>query len=644
MKKSLKMAAAVAGLLATNAAHADTIQYGALEELFGEPVTTSATGAPQRATDAPVPMTIITQEDIRRSGALDLPGVLHNLAGVSVERNGTMASGVAIRGYNSSYSPRILVLVNGRQVYLDDYGRTSWANVPVQLGEIRQIEVVKGPSTALFGFNAVSGVINILTYNPLYDDVSYAEARYGSNNYREASFAQSAKWGDNAGIRLSGGIARADEFEDGERQGAPDPRRESVLVDTAYQVSDMVQVGFEASYTNSKFGEQITGTTLTPSQYRTYSLKGTASVDTDAGLTSFSLYQNTLDANLTGSLPLDQQVLVAELEHLFTVGSDHTFRAAAEYRTNELEYSPNNLNAGKVSYEVASVGGMWNWVINDQWTWNNALRADFLTLEREGPVLGVSPFTNAQYDRDLTEYSANSGLVFRASDDDTIRLSYGRGVMVPALLEFGLNLFPFAGTPYLDPSIVSNVDLGWDHKMTGFADLLRVNVFAQKTENLRDFAGQAVTLPGPTVLMVTRNSGDSEVYGIEIGLEGHVGDAWTWDANYSLAEIDDSISPGVVQNFEDAVSNHKANLHVGYQDGPWTVDGFLTYVSEHKVEVTGTLFDVNAYVDANVRAAYEISDGIELSLIGRGLLGEDHQEALGSDVDRQLFANIRFDF
>jgi len=178
MKKSAKSFAVAAALVtASSAAHADTIQYGALEELFGEPVTTSATGAPQRATDAPVPMTIITQEDIRRSGAYDIPGVLRDVVGVNVQRHSTFGADVGVRGYNQNFSPRILVLVNGRQVYLDDYGRTSWANIPVQLGEIRQIEVVKGPSTALFGFNAISGVINILTFNPLYDDVSVAEVR-----------------------------------------------------------------------------------------------------------------------------------------------------------------------------------------------------------------------------------------------------------------------------------------------------------------------------------------------------------------------------------------------------------------------------------------------------------------------------------
>ncbi len=98
---------------------AETIDYGALEMLFGEPVTTSATGSPLRATEAPVTMDIITAEDIRRSGAQDVPSLLGRLAGVHLLPQGVGTTDVGVRGYNQPYSPRLLVLVNGRQVYLD---------------------------------------------------------------------------------------------------------------------------------------------------------------------------------------------------------------------------------------------------------------------------------------------------------------------------------------------------------------------------------------------------------------------------------------------------------------------------------------------------------------------------------------------
>ena len=79
----LSVAAAATFVLgAAQAARAQSIDYGSLEQLFDEPVTTSATGSPQRATDVPVDMSIITAADIQRSGATDLPTATTNCSGV----------------------------------------------------------------------------------------------------------------------------------------------------------------------------------------------------------------------------------------------------------------------------------------------------------------------------------------------------------------------------------------------------------------------------------------------------------------------------------------------------------------------------------------------------------------------------------
>src|SRR5579864_2570722 len=87
MKKQCLLAGAtslVMTLASVSAARAQSIDYGSLQQLFNEPVTTSATGTPQRVTDAPVDMTIITADDIKRSGATDLPTILSRVAGVDV--------------------------------------------------------------------------------------------------------------------------------------------------------------------------------------------------------------------------------------------------------------------------------------------------------------------------------------------------------------------------------------------------------------------------------------------------------------------------------------------------------------------------------------------------------------------------------
>src|SRR5690606_31059305 len=80
-----------------------------------------------------------------------------------------LASGhtdVSIRGFNREVANKVLVLVDGRSTYLDFIGTTLWETIPVTLEEIERIEVIRGPGSAVYGANAVTGVINIITRTP----------------------------------------------------------------------------------------------------------------------------------------------------------------------------------------------------------------------------------------------------------------------------------------------------------------------------------------------------------------------------------------------------------------------------------------------------------------------------------------------
>jgi outer membrane receptor for ferrienterochelin and colicins len=220
----------VAAALSGSRARAQSVDYGALEQLFGEPITTSVTGKPQKASDVPADLVILTQDDIRRSGADNIPDILRFVTGLDVRTYGLADSEVGIRGYNQPLNPRLLVMVNGRQIYLDDYGYVAWSTIPVQLDEIRQIEVVKGPNSALFGFNAAGGVINIITVDPIKDNTNSVTVRTGTQSLASASVVGTAHFGDTAGIRLSAGGLTARDFapaglNDFDSIDRPRPRR-----------------------------------------------------------------------------------------------------------------------------------------------------------------------------------------------------------------------------------------------------------------------------------------------------------------------------------------------------------------------------------------------------------------------------------
>ncbi|MGE0827610.1 MAG: TonB-dependent receptor plug domain-containing protein [Candidatus Binatia bacterium] len=142
---------------------------GALEEvlllLHEETVVTAARHA-QPLSEAPSNVYVITAEDIRHSGATDVPTILRRIPGIDVLQMNSASFSVSARGDNQLSANKMLVLVDGRSIYEDVQGGVSWKALPVTLLEIQRIEVLKGPASAVYGFNAYDGVINIITKSP----------------------------------------------------------------------------------------------------------------------------------------------------------------------------------------------------------------------------------------------------------------------------------------------------------------------------------------------------------------------------------------------------------------------------------------------------------------------------------------------
>jgi iron complex outermembrane recepter protein len=108
---------------------------------------------------------VITQEDIRRSGATNIPDVLRMVPGVNVAQINANTWAVSVRGLNGEFSNELLVMVDGRNVYVPTFGGVFWDVVDVPLMNIEKIEVIRGPGASVWGANAVNGVINIITKN-----------------------------------------------------------------------------------------------------------------------------------------------------------------------------------------------------------------------------------------------------------------------------------------------------------------------------------------------------------------------------------------------------------------------------------------------------------------------------------------------
>ena len=292
--------------------HGQAVDYGALASLFKEPVTTSVDGSPQRVSDVPATMEIITAEDIRRSGAKDIPGVLRHVGGIDTLEWGNDNVDVGVRGYDQAYSSRILVLVDGRQVYADDFGYTPWSAVPIDLGVIRQIEFIKGPSCALFGFNAVGGVINIITYNPLYDTMKTISVTGGTQELAEASAVATHQFGGRVAVRLSGGGRSDSDFSTAipgfEEDSPREPQNRSAInVDSVIRLNEATLFSIEASHSSVQLNEMGPDYAFTNTQYGTESLKGQLTIRPVTGHHVHQLAERHSQSRLCGRTLLFQQ-------------------------------------------------------------------------------------------------------------------------------------------------------------------------------------------------------------------------------------------------------------------------------------------------------------------------------------------------
>jgi iron complex outermembrane receptor protein len=148
--------------IADLAAQAPDLTQKSLEDLMNIDVTSVSKKA-QKTSQAAAAIFVITPEDIRRSGALNIPDLLRMVPGLDVAQIDGSQWAISARGFNGQYSNKLLVLIDGRTVYNPAFVNVFWDSQNVPLESIERIEVIRGPGAAVWGSNAVNGVINIIT-------------------------------------------------------------------------------------------------------------------------------------------------------------------------------------------------------------------------------------------------------------------------------------------------------------------------------------------------------------------------------------------------------------------------------------------------------------------------------------------------
>jgi outer membrane receptor for ferrienterochelin and colicins len=654
----------VCALTSPAVAQVQTMDLGALQELFGEPIITSATGKPERRSEVPAGVDIITAEDIRRSGATGIPELLSRLASIDVYTWSKNSADVAIRGMNQGASNRLLVLVNGRETYTDALGTVAWPNIPVRLDEIRQIEVIKGPNSALYGFNAAAGVINIITFNPQYDSTDAQRVTVGTDGYQEASLVKTAHW-STGGVRLSGDWTKAPEsqfhpFFAGDRLATADPALNRTLnLDSQVAIGERTKLRLQGAVADST----LRGMYLFPFYLKNVFAAGQAdlSSETAIGLIDASLWHNHIDVaayrHTLAAGSLSNEVTVAKLQDLFKLGAADTFRLGTEYRHDSMPSYP--VGGAALQSDTAALSGMWEHVLTPGFRLLNALRGDRFTLSRSGIFLPGTPFTNSDYDRIIYAWSFNSAAVWQPTNVDSLKASLGRGLTLPSLTELGVMnhlTVPFAppfiptaalnsvGNPNLAPTRVLQAELSYGRELPPLGASARVGLFHQFVTGLRDLTNPQLVSPPPAPLLMSTyaNIGSAHLNGIEAEATGHIALKWRWGANYRYETVAGDSSRDQFHDFVRSTPRHKVDLSVGWDGGPWEADFTLRYVSAAAMpqQVAFGQFSlepVEATVAVSQRVAYRLSPRLRLEAVGTSGFADN---PVSSEERRLLFSIV----
>jgi outer membrane receptor protein involved in Fe transport len=133
---------------------------------FEEQVVVTASRVEEQLINAPAAVSVVNSTTIQNSPATNVGDLLRGVPGVNVTQVSARDVNINTRGATSTLSTSQLALVDGRSIYLDFYGMVMWDFVPSNAREIKRIEVIRGPASAVWGANAMSGVVNVITKTP----------------------------------------------------------------------------------------------------------------------------------------------------------------------------------------------------------------------------------------------------------------------------------------------------------------------------------------------------------------------------------------------------------------------------------------------------------------------------------------------
>lgn len=617
MKKvqSLRNAVMVSLLAGTTVVWGGTVfAQEDLQEFALDDMVVTATRTESKIVDVPVNTTVISAEKIADRHYLDVADVLKDVPGATVMDTGVGAyeKKVVLNG-----DERVLVLVDGKRVNIDmgTMSRASYdLNQMPDVSLIERIEVVKGHGGALYGSDAVGGVINIITKKM---DHSYGKVSmgFGSHQARDAKAMYTIKEGKTGVMVASSKYKQGyHEYKDAKTEAnkrwpvASTYENEKVSVKLSQELSETSNL--ELGYDFSKF--EGVRSYSTKAKSASFSNKKTNDFyakydwtvnDKDQGF--IQLYRNKYDYYNAGDMYETDTGF--EAQQNITLSDNNRLVVGASYRKAKALNATSYTAEKSINNKAVFVSDQWEFA--PSWTLDAGVRYD--KHSTAGSKTTWSAGLNKKFDENSHAYF-NWGQVFKAPTLDDL---YYYSVM-----EWGSSKYENYGNPNLKPEKGDTWTIGYGTKI---ADKTSVNIsyFQSKLEDAIDWD---TTYSANGSVSIARNVDKQKKNGMELSVGHELNDNWDLEASYTYIRVkNNDHSNGYVRD-----ANYIPNMYrfgVRYHDDLWNADLFLR---------GGSGADKSAYVDSkymtlDMSVAYKATKDLSFYAKGYNLFNKAYAESAG---------------
>jgi iron complex outermembrane receptor protein len=621
---------------------AESLADLSIEQLLNEPVN-SVTKRTTRQFDSPAAITVLTQDDLLRSGARSVPDALRLVPGMNVGAVNSSQYAVSARGFSTVFSNKMLVLVDGRAVYNALFAGVFWDLQQPLMEDLNRIEVIRGPGAAIWGANAMNGVINIVSSSAR--DTQGGLAYLGGGNVQRmmAGGRYGGVIGDDLYYRVFATMQSRDDYLLGNGQHAGDGWRSwhSGFRLDKYANAD-THLTWQADATVLDLESGVSD------GYNVNSLARWNKELSSRSSLELQVYYDRIHRNDSLRALYSGDTFDVALQHIFPLGMRHDITWGAGYRfvTNSVEDIARNVDIREGSFDR----NLYSLFIQDEWQMlPNRLTA---TL---GARLEHNDFTGL-------ELQPNLRLLFKPTEKQTLWAAVSRAVRTPSALEamdvFVVDFAPPAPGPggvYV-PRIVGNAapraEVLWAYEM-GYRIqpherlILDASVFYNDYSRLIALHEVNRYIPGVpvgTAELPFQNVLSAETYGGEITATLSPSDAWRLTASYSLLLANfhgPATSRTSIQ--EKSIPTHQVVLRSSYDFSPRvSLDVQVRYVDQIET--------VPAYATADLRLLYRVTDRLDFSIVGQNLFSDDQPEqraqpvTLTSAVPRGVYGKVTWRF